>query len=182
MGEVVTHPSVRPEGLSPPASLTAGHDLSKFNSDKPPLDDWLRNHALNSEGKTARTYVVCENQTVVVGYYRILTGGVERKMLPSKLKRERGTPRDIPVALIGRLARDVKYRRQGLGADLLQDALSRILSASAIIGIRAVLVHALDDGAARFWKDNEFIESPVGERTFYLPIESIADALANPPA
>jgi hypothetical protein len=60
---------------------------------------------------------------------------------------------------------------------LLKDALVRVLAASKIIGIRAVLVHALDDEAAQFWKDHEFVECPVGSRTFYLAIETIAGAL-----
>jgi hypothetical protein len=51
------------------------------------------------------------------------------------------------------------------------------LAASKIIGMRAVLVHAIDDEAAKFWKENEFIESPLGSRTFYLPVETIVSAL-----
>src|SRR5262249_59753259 len=119
-------------------------------------DDWLRTHALDSEGKTARTYVVCEKNVVVVGYYCISTGSGEWRDLPSKMKRERGLPKQVPVAIIGRLARDITYKGKGLGLDLLQDALTRILSASRIVGVRAVLVHALDEEAAAFWKDNEF--------------------------
>ena len=176
MAEIRKHPSAQARALTVPAPLTARHDVSKFNSGKPPLDDWLRNRALNSEGETARTYVVCENSVVVVGYYCISAGCVERQALPPKLKRKQGLPRQVPVAIIGRLARDISYRGRGLGLDLLQDALARVLSASRIIGVRAVLVHALDDGAAAFWKDNEFIECPLGSKTFYLPIETIEDA------
>jgi GNAT superfamily N-acetyltransferase len=162
--------------LTAPEPLTPGHDLSRFNSGKPELDEWLRNNALNSEGLSARSYVVCEGQSVV-GYYCISTGSVERRQLPPKMKRARGLPNQIPVVIIGRLARDESYRGKGLGRDLLQDALRRILAASQIIGVRAILVHAVDDEAASFWKEHEFIECPIDSRTFYLPIETIADAL-----
>jgi hypothetical protein len=40
-----------------------------------------------------------------------------------------------------------------------------------------VLVHAMDDQAAEFWRKNEFIESTIGLRTFFLPIETIIDGL-----
>jgi hypothetical protein len=110
-----------------------------------------------------------------VGYYCIATGSVERRVLPSKLKRQQGLPNQIPVAVIGRLARDLAYK--GIGLDLLQDALRRIVSASEIIGVRCVLVHAIDDRAAKFWKDNEFVEYPDGSRTFFMPVEKIIDAL-----
>ena len=176
MAEVTKLPVAQVGGLTAPTLLTARHDLSRFNSGKPSLDDWLRKHALASEGVTARTYVVCENN-IVVGYYCISTGSVARSKLPPKLKRAQGLPNDISVAIIGRLARDLTYKGKGLGPDLLKDALVRVLAASKIIGIRAVLVHALDDEAAQFWKDHEFVECPVGSRTFYLAIETIAGAL-----
>ena len=86
-------------------------------------------------------------------------------------------PRYIPLTIIGRLARDTRYRGTGLGADLLRDALLRILAASKIVGSQAVLVHAIVDAAKRFWIDNGFVESPIGSGTLFLPIETIADAL-----
>lgn len=150
--------------------------MSQFSSGRPALDEWLRASALDSEGRTARTYVVCEGNKVI-GYYCISTGSVERRALPSKMKRARGLPNQVPVAIIGRLARDQALIGKGLGKDLLRDALTRILAASRIIGLRAVLVHALDEDAARFWKAHEFVECPIDSRTFYLPIETIADAL-----
>jgi GNAT superfamily N-acetyltransferase len=162
--------------LTAPTPMSSAHDVSRFSSGKPALDDWLRNNAAESEGRTARTYVVCEGNRVV-GYYCISTGSVERGALPSKMKRARGMPNQIPIAIIGRLARDETYAGRGLGKDLLQDALRRILAASRIIGVRAVLVHALDAAAAKFWTDHEFIECPVGSRTFFLPIETIAGAV-----
>jgi len=170
-------PAAQAGALTGPSPLTQAHDLSRFNSGKPLLDDWLRNSALVSEGRTARSYVVCEEKLAVVGYYCISTGSVERRDLPSKIKRARGMPKQVPVAIIGRLARDQTYAGRGLGKDLLQDALKRILAASQIIGVRAVLVHALDGDAVRFWKDHEFIECPIDSRTFYLPIETIAGAI-----
>jgi GNAT superfamily N-acetyltransferase len=161
----------------PPAPLTVAHDVSRFRCGRAELDGWLRDHALESEGRSARTYVACAERNVVVGYYCIATGSVERRALPSKMKRSRGQPNTIPVAIVGRLARDKSFQGTGLGRDLLQDALSRILAASQVIGIRAVLVHAIDEAAADFWRSQDFIESPVGSGVFYLPIETIAGAL-----
>lgn len=167
---------VTPGRLLPPEPLNETHDLSRFDCGKPLLNEWLQQRALESEGRTARTYVVCEGN-VVVGYYCISAGSVERKNLPPKLRRAQGLPHFIPVTILGRLARDMGYRRISLGADLLRDALIRILGASQIVGSRAVLFHAIDEEAAKFWKSNEFVECAVGSRTFVLPIETIADAL-----
>ncbi|MCJ2090304.1 hypothetical protein MKK88_30600 [Methylobacterium sp. E-005] len=59
-------------------------------------------------------------------------------------------PNQVPVAIIGRLARDLRYRGTGLGQDLVRDSLLRIIAASETIGVRAILVHARDEAAARF--------------------------------
>lgn len=176
MARISKPPAACEGAITPPARLTAAHQLSQFECGKPPLDDWLKNSALESEGRTARTYVVCHKNNIVIGYYCISTGSVERRAMPPKIKRGQGLPNHIPIAMIGRLARHQDPDWRGLGGDLLQDALLRIIAAAEIIGIRAVLVHALDDGAAAFWNYNEFIECPIGSRTFYLPLETIVDA------
>jgi hypothetical protein len=178
VAKVTRHSAAGAGEITPPARLAAAHDLSQFDSGKPLLDDWLKNRALESEGRTARTYVVCEKTVVVVGYYCIATGSVERKHLPRKVSRQHGLPNQVPVAIIGRLARQHGEEWKGLGGDLLKDALIRISAAAEIIGVRAVLVHALDEEAATFWRKNEFIEFPAGSRTFYLPVETIIGAVS----
>ncbi len=52
----------------------------------------------------------------------------------------------VPVILLARLAVDHTWQRRGLGAALLLDALRRILAAADIVGVRAVMVHAKDEG------------------------------------
>jgi len=170
-------PGAERSRLTAPAPLQASHDLSEFSSGRPALDDWLRTHALAGEGRTARTYVVCENGVRVVGFYAIATGSVERRVLPSRLRRVQGLPNQIPVAIIGRMACDSRYQGRGLGADLLRDGIARILTVAETIGIRCILVHAIDDEAARFYARYQFTESPIGSRTFFLPVETAAGAV-----
>ena len=80
----------------------------------------------------------------------------------------------IPVSVIGRLAVSRDHAGKGLGADLLSDALRRIAVASKTLGIGAVLVHAKDDAAKRFYLHcAEFIEYPADSRTLFLPIETV---------
>ncbi len=61
-----------------------------------------------------------------------------------------------------------------MSSDLLSDALRRVGIAFQSIGIGAVLVHAKDDAAKRFYQAcGEFIEYPQDSRTLFLPIETI---------
>lgn len=133
-----------------PALLEEAHDCSSFDCGNAALNDWLKSRALKAQGKTARTYVVCEGAGVI-GYYCILSGAVERAQLPKALK-EHGLPNHIPVAIIGRLARDLRYKGTGLGLDLLQDALRKIALASQTIGIRCVLSMRLTTRRCSFGK------------------------------
>jgi GNAT superfamily N-acetyltransferase len=160
--------------LSPPQAISAEDDLTQFDCGNELLNDWLRELALRSEGVSARTYVVKDHKRVV-GYYCLATGGVRREGVPRKIRQ--GLPNPVPVMVVGRLAVDRDYQRRGIGAGLLKDALSRTLQVSKQVGVRAVLVHAIDDEAKALYAALGFIEFPVGTRTLYLPVETIAKAL-----
>jgi len=81
-------------------------------------------------------------------------------------------PEQVPLLLIARLAVDRTAQGLGLGTELLSDALRRCLSASEIAGARAVIAHAIDDDAVRFYQRHGFVLSPLGERVMLLPIET----------
>src|SRR5271154_3065799 len=175
MAKVGDGPESSESQLSAPVSLAAEHDLAAFDCGVPALNEWLRQRALKNESRFSRTYVVCEGRRVVA-YYCISAGAVERGAAPSKLRRN--APDAIPVSLIGRLAVSRDHAGKGLGGDMLSDALRRIAAASQTIGIGAVLVHAKDDAAKRFYvKYGEFIEYPADSRTLFLPLDTVIAAL-----
>jgi len=167
----------RPEPrLLAPVPLTFEPELSSFDCGEPALNDWPRYRALKNESRFSRTYVVCEGNRVVA-YCCILAGTVERAAAPGKVRRN--APDTIPVSVIGRLAVSRDHAGKGLGADILSDALRRIAVASRSIGIGAVLVHAKDQAAKRFYmKCAEFIEYPEDSRTLFLPIETVVAAFS----
>jgi len=162
--------------LSAPVPLTPDHDVMSFDCGEAALNDWLRHRALKNESRFSRTYVVCAGNRVVA-YFCISAGAVERLAAPGKVRRN--APDTIPVSVIGRLAVDRDHAGKGLGADILSDALRRVAVASQSIGIGAVLVHAKDNAAKRFYlKCAEFIEYPEDSRTLFLPIETVIAAFS----
>ncbi len=174
MAEVEDEPKRPAPLLSAPVPLTSEHDLSGFDCGEPALNDWLRHRALKNESRFSRTYVVCEGN-LVVAYFCILAGAVERAAAPGKVRRN--APDTIPVSVIGRLAVSRDHAGKGLGADILSDALRRIAVASQSIGIGAVLVHAKNEAARRFYmKCAEFIEYQEDSRTLFLPIDTVVAA------
>lgn len=165
--------------LSAPVPLTSEHDLAAFDCGEPALNDWLRDRALKNESRFSRTYVVREGSRVVA-YVCILAGSVARADAPGRIRRN--APDTIPVAVIGRLAVSQSHAGRGLGADLLADALCRIAVASRSVGMAAVLVHAKDEKAKRFYlRCAEFLEYPADSRTLFLPIETLVAAFGQLP-
>ena len=174
MGGVSRPSRTRRRHLSAPASIQASHDTSKFSCGHESLDRWLKAAALKSEGRSARSYVVCDRREVA-GYYCLATGSVARTAAPKRIARN--TPDPIPVVIIGRLAVGEQFQGRGIGAGLLRDAFARILQLSGSVGVRAVLVHAIDDSAAEFYRQYGFIEFPGGSRALFLPLETLRKAL-----
>ena len=163
-----------PGRFSAPVPLSADHDLARFDCGEPALNDWLRRRALQNESRFSRSYVVSADARVVA-YVCISAGSVDRASAPGKVRRN--APDTIPVSVIGRLAVDREFAGQGLGADLLADALRRIALASLSIGIGAVLVHAKEEAERRFFlKCAEFVEYPAESRVLFLPIETVVAA------
>jgi GNAT superfamily N-acetyltransferase len=141
------------------------------------MDNWLKRHALDNEGKASRTYVVAERD-VVVAYYTLAVGCLNLKSLPRRLRHN--LPEQVPVMVLGRLAVDTEHSGQGIGGGLLREALQRTVQVAGQVGIRALVVHAIDDAAVRFYTRIGFSALPGEPRSLILPIETIIRAFAAP--
>ena len=155
------------------AKLASGHDVGGFACGSAPLDTYLARFALaNQAGGAAQTYVAAVGEKVV-GYYSLTAASVEFGEAPERLRK--GLARHpVPVILIARLAVDRSWQGRGLGAALLRDGLRRVLAAADIIGLRAVMVHAKDQTARRFYEHFDFDPSPVDPLQMFLLIKDVA--------
>jgi len=158
-----------------PEKLQPEHDVSKFDCAEPVLNDWLRRRALqNQQSGASSTYVVLDKMRVA-GYYSLAAGSVARESASGRVSSNVSDP--VPVVVLGRLAIDHDYHRQGLGRALLRDAILRVLQAADIIGVRAILVHALSEEAKRFYEECGFTASPINPLTLMIPLPEAIGAL-----
>ncbi len=162
-------------GLSGPEKLSSDHELSGFDSGEPTLDDWLRRRALQNEGRGgSRTYTVCDGRRVA-GYYSLAAGAVAHSQASGRIKRN--MPDLDPGDGIGQAGGRPVVSRQSSG--LLRDALLRTLRAAEIVGIRAVLVHAISDDAKRFYEARGFRASPGDPMTLMITPAEVERVLAG---
>ena len=112
----------------------------------------------------------------VVGYYALATGSVLKHESPRRIAKGLAN-HPIGVVLLARLAVDRTHQGKGLGKALLFDALSRVEEAADIVAVRAVLVHAIDEAARRFYLHFEFEESPVDPFQLLLLLKDLRKAI-----
>jgi GNAT superfamily N-acetyltransferase len=133
-----------------PRPLERSDRVVDFDSGVASLDGWLARYAhVASAAGSARTYVTVMGARIA-GYYALSAGEVERAAAEGRLARGLGA-HPVPVMLLGRLAVDGRDQRRGLGAALLRDAIARTLAVSAEVGVRALIVAAIDASAADFY-------------------------------
>jgi predicted N-acetyltransferase YhbS len=145
-------------GYGLPRPLREDDDTSTFDSGEPSLDDYLRNRALpNHLSGASRCFVTCR-EGQVVGYYALASGSVQHRGLSGRYRRNMPDP--VPVILLSRLAVRRKEQGSGLGRGLLRDAIARSVPAADIVGVRALVVHALHDQARAFYLRFDFEPSP----------------------
>lgn len=165
-------------GYSAPRPISEGDVVAAFDSGEPTLDKYLRERALaNHVEGASRCFVTCRDGRIV-GFYALTAAAVERAGTPGRVRRN--IPDPVPVILMSRLAIDRKEQGKGLGAHLLRDAVTRAVAAAEIIGVRALLVHALHEQARAFYAHFDFEPPPTDPLHLLLLIKD-ARALLDPP-
>lgn len=155
------------------------HVLSTFSSTNGPLDRWLQESGTRATAQgTGRTWVWHQGDDHVVGYFTLVAHIVHREALSRT--QGRSLPREVPAILIAKLALASALHGQGLGEQLLLDALSRCVTAGDIVGSRVVVVDAIDAAAGSFYLRYGFQPMPDTTPTRLLKrLASIASDLAD---
>jgi GNAT superfamily N-acetyltransferase len=161
--------SRRPLDIEAPQPLAANHELGAFDCGVAAPDEWLKRRARRNETEGgSRTFVICVGRRVV-GYYSLAAGSVLHAVATGKVRRNMPDP--VPTILLGRLAVDRHWQGRGLAADLLADAVLRALGAAETIGVRAMLVHAISEGAKRFYAKHGVRASPIEPMTLMITLD-----------
>jgi GNAT superfamily N-acetyltransferase len=158
------------------APLSNQHDRKSFDCGEQSLNQYLYSYASQDVRRRVNRVFVASTQNAprqVIGYYSLSAGSLEAADLPEELRR-RLPKYPVPVVLLGRLAVAKSHQGDGIGSILLGDALQRVAEASQVMAVYAVVVDALNNQAADFYRQFGFIPLPSQPRKLFLPMDSIA--------
>lgn len=161
--------------------LTPRHALAEFDCASEAQTTWLRRHAVQAHASgTSRVYVVrrlADDQ--VIGFHALASGAVLPADASERLVKGVGA-HPIPVVVLTRLGVDRSEEGRGLGRALVVDALRRVAAAADVIGVRALLIHAENEDARRFYlRLAAFESSPADPRHLILLLKDLRRALSD---
>jgi len=150
------------------------HDREGFFCGEPSLDTYLRQQAVqHHRDGISTTHVLVDdaNRARILGYYSLSAAQLlltdlqesDRKRLPNY---------PVPAIRMGRLAVSAEEQAKGHGDYLLAHAVARCLSLRAQLGVRVLLVDALHEQAASFYRSYGFRKASANSNTSYLPLRN----------
>ncbi|HEY3389105.1 MAG TPA: GNAT family N-acetyltransferase [Prolixibacteraceae bacterium] len=154
--------------------LNSAHRKNEFDCGKEMLNSYLQRQAnQDMQRHLSVCFVIVDNDDLVKGYYTLSNASIDRDSIPEDVKNK--LPKsytNLPVTLLGRLARDKRQDGERLGEILLLDALKRCYDASATVGSLAVVVDPIDEESKNFYLKYGFILLPDSHKLF-LPMKTI---------
>ena len=157
-------------------ALTKAHGREGFRCGASPLDRYLLQQARQDAEKfVAAAFVLLEPpSSQVLGYYTLSSCIIQLDQVPPELARRLPRYPQLPVTLLGRLARDERARGTGAGELLLMDALARALQATRTVASMAVVVDAKDPKAEAFYQAFGFTVVQHQPRRLFLAMSVIS--------
>ena len=153
------------------ALLATSHEKTKFSCGKAMLDNYIQKQAKQDvKAKVSACFILSDDNKEIKGYYTLSADSVDRTLIPENLQNKLPY-KNLPVTLLGRLARDTNYKGQGIGELLLADALRRAYQASSSIGAWAVVTDPINEKARAFYAGFGFITLESGR--MFIPMETI---------
>lgn len=156
--------------------LQGQHDRAGFSCGIESLDRYLKTQASQDVRRKANgVFVLFEpaEPAHVLGYYTLCATSLAQGDVPEEARKHVPRYPLVSATLIGRLAVSRERQGQRLGALLLADALRRAFLSADTVGSSMVVVDAIDERAAEFYRAHGFVRLPESTR-LVLPTRMIA--------
>lgn len=150
--------------VRPPRPLLESDHRELFDCGRESLNGWFRRHAwLNHLSGASRVNVMIDTASDrIVGYVTLSAAQIERAFFPKP--QQRNQPDPLPATLLGQLAVDKDFHKQGHAASLLQFALKTAIHAADAVGSVGIVTHPLDEEVRSFYARWGFQDLPFDPR------------------
>ena len=137
-------------GFTKPQQLPESCGIEGFCCGDEIVDSWVRMHSATARKRGSAVVYVTYCDDVVAGFYTLSTHSVCRGDVGGGLS-VRNAPDQVPDVLLGMLGVDERFKGQGLGAQLLRDAIENSLKVAELAGAKALVVDPTGDTAEAFY-------------------------------
>ena len=156
-------------------TLGKQHDRDRFRCGVESLDAYLKTQASQDMRRKANAVFVLvpeDSPGRIAGYFTLCAHGLSPGAIPEEARKHLPRYPQVSATLLGRLAVSADLQGHGLGAILLAQALRKAYENAAVVGSSMVVVDAIDERAARFYRAHGFIPLPESTR-LVLPMRTI---------
>jgi GNAT superfamily N-acetyltransferase len=153
------------------------HRRNEFRCEENELAEFLQYRAWpEMEARASACFVLVPQNDPgqIAGFYTLSAAVISLAKLPPELAAKLPQHPNLPATLLGRLARDRKFRGAGLGDLLVVSALRRSLANTSTVGSVAVVTDPKNGTAETFYRRYGFRPLGGGRRLFLTMTEIAA--------
>jgi GNAT superfamily N-acetyltransferase len=157
------------------------HDRHAFGCGVESLDNYLKTQASQDMRRKANAVFVLvpeDAPATIAGYFTLCACGLAPGTIPEEVRKHLPRYPQVSATLLGRLAVSAELQGRGLGSVLLAEALRKACENAAVVGSSMVVVDAIGERAAEFYRAHGFIRLPDTMR-LVLPMLTIGGLAAG---
>jgi len=151
------------------------HNRQQFDCGVYALNSYLQRFANQDQKKDLSRIHILAKETRIIGYYSLSAHSILTDELPDKKRVTHYS--HAPFLLLGRLAVDKDFQKQGYGDALILHAFATTRSAAEKIGISGLVVDAKDEVAAHFYAQFGFKRLLGSSNRLVLPLSALSSLL-----
>lgn len=150
-----------------------GRERSGFACTSAPLTRYFHSQVSQDLRRRIAACFIAVHQATdsIAGFYTLSAADIALTDLPAEMAKRLPRYPALPAARLGRLAVDLRFTGQKLGAALLADAILR--AAASEVAIFAMVVEAKDDQAAAFYRHHGFVPYASAPGRLMAPLSAL---------
>jgi ribosomal protein S18 acetylase RimI-like enzyme len=157
----------------------ARHNRMAFRCGVERVGNFLNNNATRQQDSDlTRVYVTCLDAAYdVVGYYALNAHTIDIATLPQAMAKKLPAYPTIAAIYLSMVGFHIDHQGKGGGRFLMSDAFRRSADAANIIGAHVLVLDALNDRAAKLYRELGFVDLPDQAPRMIVAMKTIRKAV-----